>query len=106
MQSLKEINNQQGIISADQGIQVKSTGLNNNLGQISSAQGEIVLNAGQGLLSNQTGKIIAGQALQLTADQFDNSQQGQLNSQTTLDIQTKKILIIKVVLLLQTRKLI
>ncbi|WP_416234079.1 hypothetical protein, partial [Klebsiella pneumoniae] len=53
-----------------------------------SAQGEIVLNAGQGLLSNQTGKIIAGQALQLTADQFDNSQQGQLNSQTTLDIQT------------------
>ncbi|WP_407503435.1 hemagglutinin repeat-containing protein [Acinetobacter baumannii] len=90
LQSLKEINNQQGIISADQGIQVKSTGLNNNLGQISSAQGEIVLNAGQGLLSNQTGKIIAGQALQLTADQFDNSQQGQLNSQTTLDIQTKK----------------
>ncbi|MDK2102814.1 hemagglutinin repeat-containing protein [Acinetobacter baumannii] len=90
LQSLKEINNQQGIISADQGIQVKSTGLNNNLGQISSAQGNIVLNAGQGVLSNQTGKVIAGQALQLSAGQVDNSQTGQLNSQTTLDIQATK----------------
>ncbi|WP_373357803.1 hemagglutinin repeat-containing protein [Acinetobacter lactucae] len=90
LQSQKEINNQQGIISADQGVQVESTGLNNNVGQIGSAQGDIVLNVGQGLLSNQTGKIVAGQALQLTADQVDNSQQGHLNSQTTLDIRTTK----------------
>ncbi|WP_165382243.1 ESPR-type extended signal peptide-containing protein [Acinetobacter pittii] len=89
LQSQKEVNNQQGTISADQGVQVKAQGLNNNLGQIGS-QGDIVLNAGQGLLSNQTGKIIAGRALQLNADQVDNSQQGQLNSQTTLDIQTTK----------------
>lgn len=89
LQSQKEVNNQQGTISADQGVQVKAQGLNNNLGQIGS-QGDIVLNVGQGLLSNQTGKVIAGQALQLNADQVDNSQQGQLNSQTTLDIQTTK----------------
>ncbi|MFH4258925.1 hypothetical protein WAJ21_21155, partial [Acinetobacter baumannii] len=78
------------VISADQGIQVNSQGLSNNLGQISSAQGNIVLNAGQGVLSNQTGKVIAGQALQLNASQVDNSQKGQLNSQTTLAIQTEK----------------
>ncbi|HDG9763935.1 TPA: hypothetical protein PGG20_003771, partial [Acinetobacter nosocomialis] len=72
------------------GIEVNSQGLNNNLGQISSAQGNIVLNAGQGVLSNQTGKVIAGQALQLNASQVDNSQKGQLNSQTTLAIQTEK----------------
>ncbi len=90
LQSQKEINNQQGTISADQGVQVKAQGLNNSKGQISSAQGNIVLNAGQGLLSNQTGKVIAGQALQLNADQVDNSQQGQLNSQSTLDIQITK----------------
>lgn len=89
LQSQKEINNQQGIISADQGVQIKAQGLNNNLGQIGS-QGDIVLNAGQGLLNNQTGKVIAGRALQLSANQFDNSKQGQLNSQTTLDIQTTK----------------
>ncbi|MDE1705036.1 hypothetical protein, partial [Acinetobacter nosocomialis] len=71
-------------------IEVNSQGLNNNLGQISSAQGNIVLNAGQGVLSNQTGKVIAGQALQLNASQVDNSQKGQLNSQTTLAIQTEK----------------
>ncbi|MFW2052623.1 DNA/RNA non-specific endonuclease [Acinetobacter baumannii] len=90
VQSQKEVNNQQGLISADQGIQVNSQGLNNNLGNISSAQGNIVLNAGQGVLSNQTGKVIAGQALQLSAGQVDNSQIGQLNSQTTLDIQATK----------------
>ncbi|WP_413784432.1 hemagglutinin repeat-containing protein [Acinetobacter sp. ACIN00229] len=90
LQSQKEINNQQGTISADQGVQVKAQGLNNNLGQISSAQGNITLNAGQGLLNNQTGKVIAGRALQLNANQVDNSQQGQLNSQTTLDIQAIK----------------
>lgn len=89
LQSQKEINNQQGTISADQGVQVKAQGLNNNLGQIGS-QGNITLNAGQGLLNNQTGKVIAGQALQLNANQFDNSKQGQLNSQTTLDIQSTK----------------
>ncbi|QNX09757.1 hypothetical protein IC795_06235 [Acinetobacter seifertii] len=33
------------MISADQGIEVNSQGLNNNSGQISSAQGNIVLNA-------------------------------------------------------------
>lgn len=90
VQSQKEVNNQQGLISADQGIQVNSQGLNNNLGNISSAQGNIVLNAGQGVLSNQTGKVIAGQALQLSAGQVDNSQTGQLNSQTTLDNQATK----------------
>nr|WP_151819299.1 hemagglutinin repeat-containing protein [Acinetobacter seifertii] len=90
LQSQQEINNTQGVISADQGIEVNSQGLNNNLGQISSAQGNIMLNAGQGVLSNQTGKVIAGQALQLNASQVDNSQKGQLNSQTTLAIQTEK----------------
>ncbi|MER8256448.1 hypothetical protein ABS250_19165, partial [Acinetobacter nosocomialis] len=90
LQSQQEVNNTQGVISADQGIQVNSQGLSNNLGQISSAQGNIVLNAGQGVLSNQTGKVIAGQALQLNASQVDNSQKGQLNSQTTLAIQTEK----------------
>ncbi|MBO8216315.1 hypothetical protein, partial [Acinetobacter nosocomialis] len=57
LQSQQEVNNTQGVISADQGIEVNSQGLNNNLGQISSAQGNIVLNAGQGVLSNQTGKV-------------------------------------------------
>ncbi|MCH2001571.1 hemagglutinin repeat-containing protein, partial [Acinetobacter seifertii] len=90
LQSQQEVNNTQGVISADQGIEVNSHGLNNNLGQISSAQGNIMLNAGQGVLSNQTGKVIAGQALQLNASQVDNSQKGQLNSQTTLAIQTEK----------------
>ncbi|MFW1965398.1 hypothetical protein, partial [Acinetobacter baumannii] len=37
VQSQKELNNQQGLISADQGIKVNSQGLNNNLGNISSA---------------------------------------------------------------------
>ncbi|QNX09761.1 hypothetical protein IC784_06350 [Acinetobacter seifertii] len=39
------MNNTEGVISADQGIEVNSHGLNNNLGQISSAQGNIMLNA-------------------------------------------------------------
>ncbi|HDG7213554.1 TPA: hypothetical protein PGG20_003767, partial [Acinetobacter nosocomialis] len=86
----QEVNNTQGVISADQGIEVNSQGLNNNLGQISSAQGNIALNAGQGVLSNQTGKVIAGRTLQLSADQLDNSVQGQINSQNWLTISTGK----------------
>ncbi|MEQ1117019.1 hypothetical protein, partial [Acinetobacter chenhuanii] len=49
-----------------------------------------MLNAGQGVLSNQTGKVIAGQSLQLNADQLDNSVQGQINSQDWLTISTGK----------------
>ncbi|MBS0036553.1 hypothetical protein KEJ53_18720, partial [Acinetobacter nosocomialis] len=90
LQSQQEVNNTQGVISADQGIEVNSQGLNNNLGQISSAQGNIMLNAGQGVLSNQTGKVIAGRTLQLSADQLDNSVQGQINSQDWLTISTGK----------------
>ncbi|MDE1705033.1 hypothetical protein, partial [Acinetobacter nosocomialis] len=90
LQSQQEVNNTQGVISADQGIEVNSQGLNNNLGQISSAQGNIALNAGQGVLSNQTGKVIAGRTLQLSADQLDNSVQGQINSQNWLTISTGK----------------
>ncbi|WP_308469276.1 hemagglutinin repeat-containing protein, partial [Acinetobacter guillouiae] len=65
-------------------------GLNNNRGQIGSAQGDVDLNAGNGLLSNQAGVVLSGKALTLNADQVDNSNKGQINSQADLAISTIK----------------
>ncbi|WP_151803571.1 hypothetical protein, partial [Acinetobacter guillouiae] len=65
-------------------------GLNNNRGQIGSAQGDVDLNAGNGLLSNQAGVVLSGKALTLNAGQVDNSNKGQINSQADLAISTVK----------------
>ncbi|WP_151812606.1 hypothetical protein, partial [Acinetobacter bereziniae] len=67
-----------------------SQGLNNNRGQIGSAQGEVDLHAGSGLLSNQAGIVLSGKALSLNAGQVDNSNKGQINSQADLVISTAK----------------
>lgn len=88
LESQQEIDNQQGQIVADLGINLSSLGLNNNAGQISSAQGDILLNAGNAVFSNQAGQILAGQNLQILANQLDNSNAGQLAAQSNLQIET------------------
>lgn len=88
LESQHEIDNQQGLMVADLGIHLTSQGLNNNAGQISSAQGDILLNAGNAAFSNQAGQVLAGQNLQIVANRLDNSSAGQLAAQSNLQIET------------------
>lgn len=88
LESQHEIDNQQGLMVADLGIHLTSQGLNNNAGQISSAQGDILLNAGNAAFSNQAGQVLAGQNLQIVANRLDNSNVGQLAAQSNLQIET------------------
>ena len=90
LNSQQAINNLEGLIAADLGLKLNSQGLNNNRGQIGSAQGDVDLNAGNGLLSNQAGVVLSGKALTLNAGQVDNSNKGQINSQADLAISTVK----------------
>ncbi|MEB3755121.1 hemagglutinin repeat-containing protein, partial [Acinetobacter sp. MD2(2019)] len=84
--SQAEIDNLEGSIAADLDLNIHSQGLNNNKGQISSAQSDLGLNAGNGALTNQAGTIVSGKALTLSANQLDNRHQGQINSQNNADI--------------------
>lgn len=70
--SQAEIDNLEGAIAADLDVNIRSQGLNNNKGQISSAQGNLTLNAGNGTLTNQAATIVSGKTLTLSANQLDN----------------------------------
>ncbi|QNX10308.1 hypothetical protein IC795_06245 [Acinetobacter seifertii] len=58
---------QRGQIVANNAVQIKSDGLNNNQGQIASIKDQLVLNAGTGVLSNQSGSLQSGKDIKVQA---------------------------------------
>ncbi|MFW1646330.1 hypothetical protein, partial [Acinetobacter guillouiae] len=63
----QEIDNNAGQIIANQSVQLNSQGLNNNAGQIGSVESTLKVDAGQGVISNQQGKLQSKQDLSLNA---------------------------------------
>ncbi|QNX49858.1 hypothetical protein IC784_06355 [Acinetobacter seifertii] len=55
IQAAKDINNQSGIIAANQQVNLNSQGLNNNQGQIASLHDVLTINSGSGSLDNESG---------------------------------------------------
>ncbi|OUY05879.1 hemagglutinin repeat-containing protein [Acinetobacter populi] len=68
-------NQDQGQISANQGLNIVTGDLNNNAGEISSSAAEVKINA-SGNISNQTGTITAADDLQLRGQSIDNRSGG------------------------------
>ncbi|MFL9514428.1 hemagglutinin repeat-containing protein, partial [Acinetobacter baumannii] len=87
LQSQQEVNNTQGVISADQGIEVNSQGLNNQKGQIGT-QGHLTLQVGNLTLNNQAGLLQVGQDLIVDAASIDNSLSGKISAQGQVTLQT------------------
>ncbi|PSE43720.1 hypothetical protein C7G91_06255 [Acinetobacter nosocomialis] len=85
------MNNTQGVISADQGIEVNSQGLNNQKGQIGT-QGHLTLQVGNLTLNNQAGLLQAGQDLIIDAASIDNSLSGKISAQGQATLQTTGLL--------------
>ncbi|HDG7213546.1 TPA: hypothetical protein PGF55_003882, partial [Acinetobacter nosocomialis] len=67
LQSRQQVNNTAGQIVANNAVQIKSSGLNNNQGQIASIKDQLVLNAGTGVLSNQSGSLQSGKDIKVQA---------------------------------------
>ncbi|MBR7730786.1 hypothetical protein, partial [Acinetobacter nosocomialis] len=67
LQSRQQVNNTAGQIVANNAVQIKSSGLNNNQGQIASIKDQLLLNAGTGVLSNQSGSLQSGKDIKVQA---------------------------------------
>jgi len=82
-----QINNQLGLIQSQSGLQLKTTTLNNQSGQLSSALNYDVQLDVAGLLDNsQSGKIYAGQNGVIQAGSIDNSLSGLISAQNALTL--------------------
>ncbi|MFH4082369.1 hypothetical protein WAJ09_23650, partial [Acinetobacter baumannii] len=75
-----DINNDSGVIAANQQVNLNSQGLNNNQGQIASIHDVLTINSGSGSLDNQSGILQAKGNIKLNADQV-NSQSGLISSE-------------------------
>ncbi|QNX09755.1 hypothetical protein IC795_06225 [Acinetobacter seifertii] len=65
--SLGLINNQSGKIVANADVGIRSVGLDNTSGQIGSVQAGLALDAGTGVLSNQSGSLQSGKDIKVQA---------------------------------------
>lgn len=90
----QSIDNTAGAIAANHDITMSSQGLSNDAvdrsgkmvaGQISSVQGLLDIDAGQGSLSNQGGQLLAGTDLTLHSGSLNN-EQGRMSAQNKLTI--------------------
>jgi filamentous hemagglutinin len=82
-----QINNQLGFIQSQSGLQLKTTTLNNQGGQLSSALNYDVQLDVPGLLDNsQSGKIYAGQNGIIQAGSINNSLSGLISAQNALTL--------------------
>ncbi|MEN8412405.1 hypothetical protein ABFP33_20880, partial [Acinetobacter bereziniae] len=61
IQSQAAINNQTGKLIANGLVEIKGEGVNNTQGQIGSLQDQVLVHAGQGAMTNQSGTIQAKQ---------------------------------------------
>jgi len=83
----EQINNQLGFIQSQSGLQLKTTTLNNQGGQLSSALNFDVQLDVAGLLDNsQSGKIYAGQNGIIQAGSINNSLSGLISAQNALTL--------------------
>ncbi|WP_254627262.1 two-partner secretion domain-containing protein, partial [Acinetobacter lactucae] len=82
-----QMNNQLGLIQSQSGLQLKTTALNNQGGQLSSALNYDVQLDVAGLFDNsQSGKIYAGQDSIIQAGNVDNRSDGLISAQNALTL--------------------
>ncbi len=77
IQSIGLINNNTGLIAANRDAILKGQGIGNSQGKIGSVDGSLSLNAGNGLLNNQSGSLQAAQLIKISANGVNN-QSGQI----------------------------
>ncbi|WP_410971281.1 hypothetical protein, partial [Salmonella sp. SAL04269] len=65
--SQQEINNQTGVMAANQNVSIQSQGLDNTSGQIGSVQGSLTIDAQKEKLLNTSGSLQAGTSLKITS---------------------------------------
>lgn len=82
-----DIQNQEGILAADQNLTIESAELNNTTGNLRSEKADIILNL-QGQLINVNGEIYAGKDTQLSIGGVNNDY-GQIESNNTLNLDSK-----------------
>ena len=85
LQSTGLINNDTGVITANQDITLTSQGLNNTHGQIGSVAGSLVLHSGDQIFNNQSGSLLSNNQINIQTTGLNNSQ-GQIVAQQLLDI--------------------
>ncbi|MFH3818944.1 two-partner secretion domain-containing protein [Acinetobacter nosocomialis] len=83
--SLGLINNNSGKIIANADVGISSQGLNNDAGEIGSVEGKLILNAGTGVLSNQSGTLQSGKDIKVQAGQL-KTQSGLINAQGSIEV--------------------
>ncbi|MBK0063986.1 MULTISPECIES: filamentous hemagglutinin N-terminal domain-containing protein [unclassified Acinetobacter] len=88
----KDINNNSGVIAANQQLKLNSQGLNNSAGQIGSVQGNLLIDTGSQLLNNQQGVIQSGNDSSLKATGVNNAQ-GQISSKNQLQLDSREKLL-------------
>ena len=82
-----QLNNQLGFIQSQSGLQLKTTTLNNQGGQLSSALNyDVQLDVAALLDNSQSGKIYAGQNGVIQAGSIDNSLSGLISAQNALTL--------------------
>ncbi len=82
-----QLNNQLGFIQSRSGLQLKTTTLNNQGGQLSSALNyDVQLDVAALLDNSQSGKIYAGQNGVIQAGSIDNSLSGLISAQNALTL--------------------
>ncbi|WP_151869456.1 hypothetical protein, partial [Acinetobacter nosocomialis] len=59
--------------------------LNNDAGEIGSVEGKLILNAGTGVLSNQSGTLQSGKDIKVQAGQL-KTQSGLINAQGSIEV--------------------
>ncbi|MFW1646329.1 hypothetical protein, partial [Acinetobacter guillouiae] len=83
--TVKEINNQSGVIASNQQLSLKSQGVNNNAGQIGSIDAGVVVDSGSGVVDNNSGVIQAQNDIQLKAQEL-NSHLGKISSEKRIEL--------------------
>lgn len=82
----KELNNLQGVIAGQKGLDIQAGAINNQSGQLLSGQGDLNLGVLQALDNSHAGQIVSGTKTSIQAGSVNNSQKGQISAIDSLTI--------------------
>ena len=84
----QDLNNQQGIIAGQNGLNISADLANNQAGQLLSGIGDLSLNVQNALDNRQAGQIVSDANSSLQVGSLSNSEKGQISAQNALTIQS------------------